>query len=294
MKKIAIHLITLPRWFATPFFGSSILLGVVLAEGNIFSLHALIGLVGGLMIMAGAHSFNTILDYWTGLDRGSERSAEKSYTSGQSVIAKGLLSFNEVLGNAIGWYALALVPVGYLAIKISPVILPVAFIAMMMTFFYARGKFNWTHELVLGIGAGPIPVLFGMFSVNPSPPWLMGLVASVPVGVILSFAGLAIDEYPDAEANLKKGVRSIAYKVWEYKVDLASYVNFWLVFIFIYQIFLISVGILAPATAITFILVPFMLGLGVMVRSNFDKFSPYYVISGALYPILLLLGQIIG
>ena len=297
MNKIRIHLWTLPRWFAIPFFGASLLLGVVLAGGDLSTSYPWIGLIAGLLIMAGGHSFNSYLDYeWTGVDKGEveDRSAEKSYTGGQSLIASGAVSSKEVLANALAWYAIALIPIIYLSVKVSPLILLLAFLGMLVTFWYSKAKFNWTHELALGVGVGPIPVLIGMFSVSGSPPWMDGLIASVPIAIILSFAGLALDEYTDAEANLKKGVKSIAYKVWEYKVDLSNYLAWWIGVMYVYQVFLITVGILCPLTGITFILAPVFLGLGVMLKGNFGKFAPWYVIVGALYPILLVVGQVLG
>ena len=297
MNRIRIHLWTLPRPFAIPFFGCSLLMGVVLAGGNLSTFYPWVGLMAGLLIMAGGHSFNSYLDYeWTGVDKGEvgQRSAEKSYTGGQSLIACGLITSREVLYNALGWYAIALIPIIYLSVKVSPVLLLLAFFGMLVTFWYSKAKFNYTHELALGVGVGPIPVLIGMFSVCGNPPWVDGLIASVPIAIILSFAGLALDEYPDAEANLKKGVRSIAYKVWEYNVDLSNYLAWWIGAMYVYQVFLINVDILCPLTGITFFLLPVFLGLGVMLKGNFEKFAPWYVIVGALYPILLVLGQALG
>ncbi|GAI71412.1 unnamed protein product, partial [marine sediment metagenome] len=232
--KIKAHLFTLPRWFAAPFFGCSLLMGAVLAGG--LGANAWIALFGGLLIMAGGHSFNSFLDYvWTGLDKGEvgERSAEKDYAGGQSIIALGIVSEKEVLFNAIGWYVLALAPLIYLAINVSWIILPLAIAGMLVTFWYAWGKFNWTHETALAVGVGPIAVLLGMFSVNPSPPWITGLIVSIPIAIILTYLGLAFDEWPDAEANLKKGVKSLAYKVWQYGVSLEWYLMSWFLFVFV-------------------------------------------------------------
>ncbi|GAJ04471.1 unnamed protein product, partial [marine sediment metagenome] len=179
--KIKAHLFILPRWFGAPFFGCSLLMGAVLAGG--IAANAWIALVGGLLIMAGGHSFNSFLDYaWTGLDKGEveDRSAEKDYTGGQNLIENGIVSIREVLFNALGWYVLALAPVIYLSLSVSWVILPLTIGGMLITFWYAWGKFNWTHETALAVGVGPIPVLLGMFSVNPSPPWVTGLLVSIP------------------------------------------------------------------------------------------------------------------
>ena len=293
--KLKVHLWTLPRWFAAPFFGCSLLMGAVLAGG--LNANAWIAFVGGLLIMAGGHSFNSYLDYvWTGLDMGpvGERSAEKDYAGGQSIIALGIVSEREVLFNAISWYVLALAPIIYLTINASRVILPLALAGMLITFWYAWGKFNWTHETALAAGVGPIAVLLGMFSVNPSPPWITGLIVSIPVAIILAYLGLAFDEWPDAEANLKKGVKSLAYKVWQYGISLEWYLMSWFLFVFVYQVFLIAVGILAPMTALTFLTFPGLIACLVLLKANFRKVGGYLVIVVALYPILLLVGEIIG
>ena len=297
MSKLKIHLFTLPRPFAIPFFGASLMLGVVLAGGDFSTIYPWIGLIAGLLIMAGGHSFNSYLDYaWTGLDKGEteNRSAEKSYTGGQNVIETGQVTLKGVLYNALAWYVVALIPLLYLSIKVGWWILLVGLLGMSVSFWYSKAKFNWTHELALGVGVGPIALLIGMFSVSGSPPWVVGIIASFPIAIILSFAGLALDEWPDAEANLKKGVKSIAYKVWEYHVDLGSYLAWWIIAMYVYQVFLITIGIFAPLTGITFILLPVFLGLSVMIKGSFEKFAPVFVIIGALYPVLLVVGQSLG
>ncbi|GAH26059.1 unnamed protein product, partial [marine sediment metagenome] len=150
--KIKAHLFTLPRWFAAPFFGCSLLMGAVLA--GVLGANAWIALVGGLLIMAGGHSFNSFLDWKSGLDKGEveDRSAEKDYCGGQSIIALGIVSEKEVLFNALGWYALSLIPIIYLAINVSWVLIPLAIAGMLITFWYCFGKFNWTHETALATG----------------------------------------------------------------------------------------------------------------------------------------------
>jgi len=293
--KFKAHLWTLPRWFATPFFGGALLLGAVLAGG--INANAWIGLAAGLLVMAGGHSFNSFLDYsWTGLDKGAieDRSAEKDYCGGQNIIEAGIVTPREVLLNAVGWYGLSAVPIIYLAVKVGWPILPVWVLSMLVSFWYSKAKFNWTHELALFMGAGPLAALIGMYSVTPAPEWWVGIAASAPAGLILSFVGLPLDEYPDAEANLKKGVKSVAYKVWEYGVDLGFYLLAWIMFVYLLQLFLIAVGILAPLTWLTFVLVPMFMAAVVFLKKSFRKTAGILVIIGACYPVIMLLGQIFG
>jgi len=196
--------------------------------------------------------------------------------------------------NALGWYALSLIPMIYLAVNVSWIIIPLAIAGMLITFWYAWGKFNWTHETALAVGAGPIAVFIGMFSVNPSPPIITGLLISVPVAVVLCYLGLAFDEWPDAEANLRKGVKSLAYKVWEYGISLEWYLMSWLLFVFMYQIFLITIDILSPMTGIAFITFPGLIASMVFLKVNFRKAGGFLVLIAALYLVLLVVGQAVG
>ncbi|GAJ19694.1 unnamed protein product, partial [marine sediment metagenome] len=67
---------------------------------------------------------------------------------------------------------------------------------------------------------------------------------------------LVVDEWEDAEANLKKGVKSLAYKVWEYGISLEWYIMSWFLFVLLYQVLLINIGVLTPTTAISFFTFP--------------------------------------
>ncbi len=60
-QKVKAHIFTLPRPFAAPFFGCSLLMGAVLAGG--LNANAWIALVGGLLLMFGGHSWNSFLDW---------------------------------------------------------------------------------------------------------------------------------------------------------------------------------------------------------------------------------------
>ena len=296
------HLWTLPRWFAAPYFGSTLLLGAVLAGG--VNAHSWWALAGGLLIMAGGHSFNSYLDYaWTGIDKGKveDRSAEKAYTGGQNLLANGTVSLKEVLANALFWYVLALGPIIYLGITVGFGVLLIAFLAMLITFWYSWGKFNWTHELSLGVGAGPVSALLGMFGTTPHPDIAAGLLAGVPVAILLCFGGLALDEWPDAEANLKKGAKSIAFYVWNASISLEAFLGIWFAYMYLFQFFLIYLGILSAQTMWTFVMVPVFMALLVLLRSKdlkdkgkdqaFKKTAGVFVMIAALYPIILLVSQ---
>jgi hypothetical protein len=63
---------------------------------------------------------------------------------------------------------------------------------------------------------------------------------------------------------------------------------------FIYQLFLISVGILVPLTGLSFIAWPFLIAYLVLMKKDFRRMAGMIVIMGALYLILIVVGQAIG
>ncbi len=294
-SKIRLHLWTLPRWFAAPFFASSAILGSLVA-GEI-NAYTWLGVIAALMIMAGGHSFNSFLDYaWTGLDRGEpeDRSAEKNYTSAQSLLAKGEISLKEIVANAIIWYLLGLSIIVYLSTRVGWPIILIGILGMLITFWYSKAKFNWTHELALGFGVGPLPSLVGMLASGGNPNWINGILVGLPAAIILAFAGLALDEWPDAEANLKKGVKSLAYKVYENGFSLELYILGWITFLFLYQILLIVIGLFKPLTGLSFLVFPPILGALVFLKKSLNRTAFFIIIFAALYLILIIVGQVFG
>ena len=294
--KLKAWLWTLERYFALPFFGGSLLLGVVLAGGSLRSLDTWLAFIMGTALMCAGHVWNGFLDYQAGLDKGEagDRSAEKAYSGGQSLLASGVVTLKEVIAIAVIWDVIGSGLAIYLATQTGWQIILIALLSIVVPFAYTPAKFSYFHELVLFIGAGPLAALIGMYSVSPNPTWWIGIAASAPAGLILSFVGLPLDEYPDAEANLKKGVKSVAYKVWEYGVDLGFYLLAWIMFVYLLQLFLIAVGILAPLTWLTFVLVPPFMAAMVFLKKTFRKTAGILVIIGACYPLLMLIGQIFG
>jgi 4-hydroxybenzoate polyprenyltransferase len=325
-----VHILQLPRWFAIPFFGFSAIMGVVLAGGSFTQANTWLILFAVLFAMAGGHSLNSFLDYaWTGLDKGEkeDRSAEKSYTGGQNLIENGKVGLKGIILNAITWYILSAILLILVSRSINNnttrMILFYLWLAgMVIPFWYSQAKFTtWSHELSLGIGVGPLPLLLGMFAVNSHPPIITGLLVSIIPAVVLSFAGLGLDEWPDAEANLKKGVKSISFKIWEYSSPdtiilsdssssipthysqlkqygsintLQWYLTMWFMMLFGFQLFLIQIGDLKPLTGLVFIMLPPILCSLVFLRKNFNRVAMVIVVLAAIYLILILIGQALG
>jgi 1,4-dihydroxy-2-naphthoate octaprenyltransferase len=292
---LKVHLWTLPRWFTAPFFALSTMMGAVLT-GSI-TLNSWLGVVGLLLIMAGANSFNSFLDYaWTGLDRGEAdtRSRAKSYTSAQNLVARGEVSLRAIVVNALGWYLLALAILAYLAFRSSWPVLVVGCFGMLVTFWYSWGKFYWTHELTLAIGVGPISALVGMLATNPEANWVHGILGAIPFSIVFAFCGLALDEWPDAEADLKKGVKGLVHKVWEYGISLEWYLTSWISFLLVYQLLLIILGIYKPLTGLTYLTWPLMIACIIFLKRNIKSATIAMILVGFLYFIILTVTQYFG
>ncbi|MBA7648393.1 hypothetical protein ES703_56179 [subsurface metagenome] len=261
--------------------------------------------------MACGHSQNSYIDWVVGLDSIEKDytggSVEKGYTGGCGILK--VLSVRELILNFIGWGVAGLIVCGVIASRVTPYIFIPAVLGLAVPYFYTKGKFSWYHETALATGI-VLAGVTGMFAVNPSPDWWVGLVVALPIAILLCYLGLAFDEYLDAYANLKKGVKSIAYKVWEYKFDLFLYLVSWFIIAYTFQVFLIVIGFLKPLTALSFICFPFLLGGLVLlkpyadaVRENpldkgaqdgFNKVGKILVLILMFYPILMLVGQAAG
>jgi len=293
-EKLLTHLVTLPRWFAAPFFGSAMLIGVNLAGGSIISTSTLLAFICCALLMASGHAANSFWDWQVGLDKGEERSVEKGYTGGCGVIAQGIVSVKGVILNSITCFVLALIPAIILSLRVGPNIFIPVIGGIAIPYFYTKGKFGWYHELMLASGV-VVAVLIGTLSTGTGN-YLKPLLVAIPITMIFSFGGLALDEWPDAEANLKKGVKSLAYKVYEYKIDLGAYLMLWFISAYIFQTFLIAIDMLKPLSMISFLTLPGFIACYVFLKSNieFEKVAKVIVLIAALYPVLLFIGQILG
>lgn len=309
MRKIKAHLWTSGRWFALPFFGCSALIGSIIAGGSLSELNTWLGFIAVALFMACCHSQNTYIDWAVGLDRGEEKSVEKGYTGGCGLISEGILSPREVIFNFVGWFILGLIPTIILCLRVGPYILIPLALGAAVPYFYTRGKFSWYHETALAAGV-VLAAIVGMFAVNPHPDWWQGLIVALPIAVSLSYLGLAFDEWLDAPFNISKGVKSVAYKVWECRFDLSLYLLVWFVIVCTFQVFLIVIGLLVPLTAISFVVFPFLLAQLVSLKPHidatrenpsdksaqdeFNKVGKILVLTLMFYPVLLLIGQVIG
>jgi 1,4-dihydroxy-2-naphthoate octaprenyltransferase len=233
-------------------------------------MRAWLGILMVTGLVAWGHCMNSVLDYEADLDKGEigERSDSKSYSGGQSVIASGQASREAIIYISMLWALFSLGIAVWFASHGTWIMIPLWGIGIAVPFVYTEGKFSWYHELALGVGVGPLAAMVGAYAVNPSPPIIHCLLASIPFAIVLAFAGLSLDEWPDAKQNLIKGVKSLAFKIYEWSdwtadIKLGTYVkslsllqfyvSAWLLFMMVFQVFLITIGVLSPMTGIAFL-----------------------------------------
>jgi 4-hydroxybenzoate polyprenyltransferase len=308
LRKFKLYAWTLERWFAWPVFASSAFLGLYLAGGNAGEMRAWLGILMVTGLVAWGHCMNSVLDYEADLDKGEigERSASKSYSGGQSVIASGQASREAIIYISMLWALFSLGIAVWFASHGTWIMIPLWGIGIAVPFVYTEGKFSWYHELALGVGVGPLAAMVGAYAVNPSPPIIHCLLASIPFAIVLAFAGLSLDEWPDAKQNLIKGVKSLAFKIYEWSdwtadIKLGTYVkslsllqfyvSAWLLFMMVFQVFLITIGVLSPMTGIAFLAIPVAICLLAMLKWNFNKVMLWLVFAMGAYSILLVVGQ---
>ncbi len=306
--KLKAHLWTSARWFALPFFGGAALIGSLLGGGTLTELNTWLGFIAVALLMACGHSQNSYIDWAVGIDKPEGGgSVEKGYTGGCGILK--VLSTKELVVNFAGWGIAGLIVCGVIAWRATPYIFIPAVLGLAVPYFYTKGKFSWYHETALASGV-VLAGIEGMFAVNPHPEWWRAIVVVLPIAIVLSYLGLAFDEYLDAHSNLERGVKSIAYKVWEYRFDLSLYILSWFIMVYVFQVFLIAIGLLRSLTMISFVCLPPLLAVLVLlkphadaVRANpanevaqegFNRVGKLLVLVAMFYPILILVGQAIG
>lgn len=293
-QKLMAHLITLPRWFALPAVVTSVLLGCIL--GGELNYLSVIVCFTALFLMAGAHSWNSYLDKeWTHFDEGAveERSKEKTYTIGQSVIAKGILAPRMVAVNATIWYIISAVLTAVIAIKVSPIIWAIWVPAALCTVFYSWGKLHNMAETALGLGFGPFAVMLGM-ATQSNPNFLTAFLAGLPLFFVWGWTAEFVDQAIDAEHNWPRGLRNLGAYAWKNNISVPLLTLILLMFGYMIQAGLVIGGILAPMTFLTFIAFPIACYAVVILGDDFNKKGLIIGLFAALvYTIALPVGQLI-
>lgn len=292
--KIRTH-IALGRFFAAPVVILSVILGAILAGAPAWL--TVLAVIAGLIAMAAGHYYNSWADYRWGLDRGTPRSVEKWYTWGSSVIALGKASPSEVLVLSLIQYAVftgICIAIGILA-NTWWIILPWA-IGLTAGFFYAPGfmpglKYKGFPEYVgFAFGIGGVGLGYVCAGGMDLP-----LVLLVGLGVSLPWAtDWIIDQYVDAESDIKKGVRNIAHVAYETGFPIWAWCLFGWTISYVFLLFLITIGYLSPWVFLAVFAIPLFGLAAVWIPKDITKGVQYGLLATFAYIFLVVVGQAIG
>ena len=291
-QRIWAYSFTLPRWFGLPGAVSSVALGGVLA-GQPPGIIALACLAGALM-MAFSHAYNSFHDWVSGLDQGSEaeRSHPKPYTSGQNIIAQGLISVSESFWVSMAYLFLSALTTMMLASITTPwVFLPWILVAACAP-LYSWGKFTYSCELVLGLGFGPFAVMFGA-AVAPGPEMARAFLAGIPFGLVFGFMAELVDQYLDADVNVPKGLRNLGALCWRRGWGLGWMLTLMALVTMCVHMALLGLSILSPFTVFTLPLLPLIAAL----TPSYEKKQKAGIMAGLglvlLYPLAILVVEVL-
>lgn len=191
-----------------------LLLSVVLAflgtaigwhDGAFNPGYALLGLLGLLLCHVSVNVLNDYFDYRSGIDLNTRRTP---FSGGSGILPDSLLKPGNVLWFGIISLLLA-VPIGIFFVirqgwPLLPLLLVGAACAVAYTPFLT--KFGWP-EWAPGVGLGSLPVL-GTYFIQTGAFSLPAVVASVPSGILVHNL-LFLNEFPDAEADVKAGRKTL-------------------------------------------------------------------------------------
>jgi 1,4-dihydroxy-2-naphthoate octaprenyltransferase len=215
--------VTLKVWFleTRPQF---LLLSVVLAflgtciawyDGAFHLGHAVLAFVGLLLTHISVNVLNDYFDYRSGIDLATRRTP---FSGGSGILPAALLTPRGVFWFGIISLVLA-IPIGIYFIIVSGwQLLPLLIVAAICVVLYTPLllKMNWP-EWAPGVGLGALPVL-GVYFVMTST-YAPAIMASIPSGILVHNL-LLINEFPDVEADIQGGRKTLPITIGRQKAAI--------------------------------------------------------------------------
>jgi len=195
-----------------------------------FTLLALIGLI---LLHISTNVLNEYGDYKTGIDFNTDRTP---FSGGSGILVSGKIPPKHALWMGIVSFILA-VPIGAYFIFIKGLlILPIFILGSVLVLFYTShiAKLGFgLSEISAGLGLGTLPVL-GAYIIISEGYNLSAVYASIPSGILV-FNLLFLNEFPDIEADLKGGRKTLPITLGTQKSAvlyslLTSMVYIWILF----------------------------------------------------------------
>jgi 1,4-dihydroxy-2-naphthoate octaprenyltransferase len=218
-----------------------LLLSVVLAflgtciawyDGYFHLGYALLAFFGLLLCHISVNVLNDYFDYRSGIDLAVRRTP---FSGGSGILPAALLKPRQVLWFGLVSFLLA-IPIGvYFVVTLDkgwqllPLLLVAAVCIILYTPFLTR--VGWP-EWAPGAGMGSLPVL-GAYFVQTTAYTFPAVIACIPSGILVHNL-LLLNEFPDAEADMKAGRKTLPIvmgktKAWIVYSALTLIVYLWII-----------------------------------------------------------------
>ncbi len=178
----------------------------------------ILALVGGIFVHLGANLAN---DYFDARSEADAMNVDRNALSGGSrVIQDGLIPAGQILAAALSFLAAGALIGLYLVVRLrSPALLGIGVLGVFCAYFYTgeplRLGYRGLAEVLNGISFGPI-ITLGSYVVQTGTVSAAAVMASIPPGVLLATL-LMINEFPDHDADLSVGKRTIVVNLGKKK-----------------------------------------------------------------------------
>jgi len=169
----------------------------------------LLTLVGAISVHLATNMLNDNFDFRSGNDLAVKH--QNPFAGGGRVLTTGALNVNAHLGVALGFLALGSLIGIYLVAQTSLTLLWIGLVGVFVAVFYVAPPVRLAHrglgELFVGLSFGPL-VVMGTYFVQTMR-WDWGpFFLSIAFGLLVA-AILWINEFPDVEADLSVGKRTL-------------------------------------------------------------------------------------
>ncbi len=174
-------------------------------DGSFHWGYALLASFGLLLAHISVDALNDYSDYKSGLDKTIERTP---FSGGSGAIPTGLITLKQALMLGLGTL-IVIIPIGiYFSIIQGWLLLPLIIVAALCIVLYTPFilKMGWP-EWAPGLGLGILPIL-GLYFIQTGEYTLHAFIASVPSGFLVHNL-LLLNEFPDAETDIKFGRRTL-------------------------------------------------------------------------------------
>lgn len=184
-----------------------IFLGTAIAvhQGHFDPLHAVLALVGMLLVHISANTLNDYFDFKSGIDLEVNRTP---FSGGSGILAAGLLAPAAVRRFGVICFLLAVPIAVFFVVVRGWVLLPILAGGAACLALYTTHLSRWgLGEIAAGLGLGSLPVLGACIVQTGTYTW-EAVIGAVPSGILL-YSGLLLYEFPDMKPDRKAGKRTL-------------------------------------------------------------------------------------